>query len=425
MRVAAIMALGSFPYWRYTLTELAKIADDIYLNYDKNAGDPEMLRFVHEVLGDKLAGVRITESPWQCPNWREECLRMLGEVPDQERPDIIVCPDQDEVFGDGIKDDLQRLWLSDKNSMQFHYDPLPASDGRVINEGLPYPPDPHVKAFKYREDLSYLPYHGDGKIAQYHNSIIDATSKIKHYTAYTPAMEAVKPWRSHTNNTKATKAVTIIGFGPSSQVRDLTAIGEVWTMNNGYDVLCPELYEMTTRIFEMHQREKLEARDKENGTHHWHNLGKQGDRRRIIMQQPWDDIKGSERYPIDAIVESNPVGMDWFAGSPCYLLAMAIYEGYNHIRLYGLDQLDWEHISQRECFASWCSYAMGKGIVIDGVQSYLEKYTKRYGYDYGPEWDQYQEDLLWAGHPRHEGFHVSYWGLPSRAAMGKMYDGVK
>jgi len=199
----------------------------------------------------------------------------------------------------------------------------------------------------------------------------------------------------------------------------MVAIGEVWTINNGYSVLCPPLYERCTRIFEMHDREKLIARDRRDGEHHWRELGKQGDTRRIIMQEPHDDIPSSERLPIDAIVASNPPQMDWFAGSPVYMLAMAIYEGFNHIRIYGLDQLDWEHISQRECFASWCSYALGKGIKLDGVQRYLEKYTKRYGYDYGPNWDDYQEGLLWSGHPRDD-VQISY-KMPSRAAQGEMF----
>ena len=418
MKVSAIIALGSFPYWRNTIHKLAEIADEIYVNWDKNVGDPEILRFIEKECGDKLGGVCITESPWQCPNWREECMRLLDDVPDSEIPDIVVCPDQDEVYGDGIMDDLMRLHLSEKDSMQFHYDALPSSDGRVINEGVPYPPDPHVKAFKYRRGLSYLPYHGDGKVAQYHNSIITAKSKIKHYTAYTPAMEAVKPWRSHTNKSKGVKAVTMIGFGPSSQ-GNLTAIGEVWTLNNGYDVLCPELMSITTRIFEMHQREKLIARDRKEGTKHWANLGKQGDVRRIIMQSPHDDILGSERYPLDDIIASNPKGMDWWAGSPIYMLAMAIYEGYNHIRIYGLDQRDFEHVPQRECFGAWCSYAMGLGITIDGSLTYLEDYTKRYAYDYGPEFDEYQEDLLWRGHP--EEIQIRY-KMPSRARLGKAFE---
>jgi len=419
MRIAACVAMSRFPYWRHTLTELAKVADDVYINWDKAQGDPEILRFASDVLGGKLSGVRITEKPWTCPDWREEALGMLEEVPDVEKPDIVITPDQDEVFGDGIMDDLTRLYNSEKMSMQFHYDPLESSDGRVINSGTPYPPDPHVKAFKYQPGLTYFPYHGDGKVAQYHKSILSAYSNIKHYTAYTPAMEANKPWRSHTDTKKARKAVTLIGFGPSAQANTLTAIGEVWTINNGYDVLCPELYKHCTRIFEMHNRNKLVERDGVHCKHHWRNLGKQGNLRRIIMQMPHDDLAGSERLPIDAIVESNPKQMDWFAGSPIYMMAMAIYEGYNHIRIYGIDQLDWEHINQRECFAAWVSYAVGLGITVDGELSYLKKYTKRYGYDYGPEWDEYQDSLLWSGHP--EEVQIRY-KMPSRARLGKAFE---
>ena len=138
------------------------------------------------------------------------------------------------------------------------------------------------------------------------------------------------------------------------------------------------------------------------------------------MQEPHDDMQGSERLPIDEIVESNPSQMDWFAGSPIYMLAMAIYEGYNHIRIYGLDQLDWEHITQRECFAAWVSYAVGLGIKVDGALSYLEDYTKRYGYEYGPDFCEYQEGLLWRGHPQDQ-VQIRY-KMPSRARLGKAFE---
>jgi hypothetical protein len=166
----------------------------------------------------------------------------------------------------------------------------------------------------------------------------------------------------------------------------------------------------------------LEKRMKEKGRdgkpHIWHldQAGKSG--RRIILQEPSNMITNSEGYPLMNVIAKT--GVDWFTGSPCYMVALAICEGYNHIRIYGIDQLDWEHTLQRECFAGWCMFALVHGVQLSGCLTWLDKYKKRYGYDYGPEFDAYQEELLWNGHP----MQVHY-KIPSRAVDGKLYDGVK
>lgn len=390
MRTAAVISMSHFPYWRHTIAKLNDIVDDYYISYDKHQGDPEILHDIENACQGKLAGVRITEEPWSCPQWREIGLRMLDDVPDDELPDIVLTPDQDEVYGDGIEDDLKRLWFSEKDALEFYYEPLMSSDGR---EQVVYPEKPHVKAFKYKRGLTFYPYHGDGKVAQYHRSIMQARSKIKHYASYTPLMAEKKRLRTEV------KGVTLIGFGASAK-QDMSAIGEVWTMNGGYDVLNPDAWARCTRIFEMHQREKLEARDKKNGTHHISRLNETGELRRIIMQKAHADIQGNEAYPLREIEHAFDEEDQW-RGTPCYMLAMAIYEGYTHINMYGIDCCDWEHTLQREGILYWLGVAKGRGIKIGGCPTPLKrlKWLGKYAYDYAPEFCEKQRKALWMGHP--------------------------
>jgi hypothetical protein len=444
MRVAAMVSVNSFPLIDRTMAALVQLVDDIYIRFDVNNGDPELLQRIHQLTKGKLRGLAMSHSRFVPPGWREECLEMIHNS--DVKPDIVLCPDEDEVFDDNMKDELEWFWRSDKDGMMFDYHPLETNDGRVVNGGMPYPPDPHMKAFKYKEGISYFPYQGDAKIAQYSRpkSWFKAKTKIRHYPAFTKAMQAAKHWRSDTPMGRGTKAVTLLGFGPSSKGKN-EIIGEPWTMNNFWDVYDPETCRRVTRVFEMHKlgersgghwdkvRDWLAADPSTQGAlkdghlskredivcangvpylHNFAELSKRGTR--VIFQEPHPLVPDSEAYPLSE-VEAR-LGLNYWAGTPCYMIAMAIMEGYNHIRIFGLDQSDFEHTIQRTCFAAWCMYAMGRGIKVDGYLSWLVNFNqKRYGYDYGPEGGPYQEKMMWFGHPM-----TTRYKMPSRAMMGDL-----
>jgi len=434
MKIAAVVAMSSFPMWRKTLGELCKVADEIYIRWDSANGDPEIPKYAPEICGKKLKTVFVTNNPWIVPDWREECLQLVYSQ--KCDADILLWPDEDEIFGTGFREELDNFWRSGKDAIMFDYHPLESDDGRQINGGVPYPPDPHMKACRLIPGLSFFPYHGDGKIAKYHRpeSWFLAKTKIHHFAAYTKGLQESKHWRSNTPTSRGVKAVTILGFGPSSKGvlgpngNQLQRLGEIWSLNDCYNTFPPDVMKNITRIFEMHKfgprtgghwdkmRDwlaerpetarylvdgQLEDRNKKKApdgrTHVWHldRLAKEG--RRIILQEPHPEILGSETYPLQQVIHT--LGIDFFAGSPAYLLAMAILEGYTHIRIYGLDQTDWEHTLQRLNFASWVHFAKGRGIRVDGALTFLNPFTKHYGYDMAPEWGPYQEELLWLGHP--------------------------
>lgn len=395
MKIAGVVALRSFPKWKNCILNLSELCDKVFVRFDAMNGDPEILQQVEGVLGEKFGGCAIVDG-WGVPDWREDELKLV----DDYAPDVVLCPDEDEAFDDGMYEELKAFMASDKSMMMFSYNPLISNDGRTINNDKPYPDQPHGKAFKWRKGLSYFPYHGNAKIAQYFMPSChwNATTKINHYAAWTPAMEAAKKWRSDTPNGRAIKAVTLLGFGPTAD-GPIDVRGEVWSCNNCYEGMTPEAYNRCTRIFEMHdlaKRERVRAKDGKLHLSHLDEAAKQG--RRIIMQDATDRITNSESFPIDALV--TKMGVDWFMGTPCYMLAQAIYEGYNQIMVYGIDQMDWEHTLQRECFGFWVGYGLGLGIHIGGRLTFLERHQgRRYGYDWGPELDEKAMELMWLGHP--------------------------
>ena len=421
IKIVGMIALSKFPMWKQTVDQMMKLCDKIVVRFDALNGDPEIVRQIETYMGDKLGECRI-EKGWRggAP-WREECLEMVNKY----QPDIVICPDEDELFADGIEEELKAFYYSDKDGMMFDYNPLVSDDRRIINNGKPYPDEPHMKAFRWKQGLSYFPYHRNAIIAKYVNPSVHwkTKTKINHYCAYTLDMEVNKHFRCDTPKAKARKAVTLVGFGPSS--RDNYDIhGEIWSLNNAFDALRPESLRFLTRIYEMHPYDKRCKEVGKNGRPYFWNINKAGELgTRIIMQKSHDTIKNSESYPFDDIVART--GLNWFTGTPCYMVAQAIAEKYTEIHLYGLDQLDWEHTIQRECFAFWIGYAMGRGIKIGGRMSFVERFLidgkmPRYGYDWGPEFNEWCWDKLWQGHP----LSIKY-KIPSRVVQGDLYDGIK
>jgi hypothetical protein len=100
----------------------------------------------------------------------------------------------------------------------------------------------------------------------------------------------------------------------------------------------------------------------------------------IVMQRHEEDIPLSEAYPIDEI-ELN-VGND-FSSSIAYMLAYAIYLGYEEIRLYGVILLHkTEYARQRGGAKYYFGIARERGIKIWAPEdTQLTSSMFRYGYD--------------------------------------------
>ncbi|GAH89513.1 unnamed protein product, partial [marine sediment metagenome] len=162
--------------------------------------------------------------------------------------------------------------------------------------------------------------------------------------------------------------------------------GEAWALNNAYEVFSPKVIQRMTRIYEMHQPHKrVKEMGKDGKSHFWHldQSGRRG--HRIIMHQPHPNIVNSEAYPLHEM--ESKTGLRMWSGTGCYMIAQAILERFTEIRVYGFDQKDWEHTRQREAFTGWLTFALGLGIVVSGRPAFVARHKRRYGYDYGPEWD--------------------------------------
>ncbi len=79
---------------------------------------------------------------------------------------------------------------------------------------------------------------------------------------------------------------------------------------------------------------------------------------------------------------------DYFTSSIAFMLALAIYEGFTTIDLYGIDlTVGEEYDYQKPCAEFWIGFAMGKGIEV-GIPAAcaLLKTKWRYGWESEPDW---------------------------------------
>ena len=155
--------------------------------------------------------------------------------------------------------------------------------------------------------------------------------------------------------------------------RDITGL-EYWILNDMY--LITNKYD---RLFQIHAREFLEKSADSTGTPSITALS--NITVPIYMQDSHDDISNSVKYPKDEVIKY--FGRELFQSSVDYMVALAIYEGYEEIYLYGVDmQVNEEYSYQKPSCSYWLGVAEGKGIKVymppecDLLKSYYS-----YGYD--------------------------------------------
>ena len=166
---------------------------------------------------------------------------------------------------------------------------------------------------------------------------------------------------------------------------------EIWTMNWNY------LYEWVPRIdrlFEMHPvwlYARTEKKEYVKPRRHWKWLHEPRDYPADMLQEI-PAIPRCVRYPIEQVtaalfgeaLQRDGQLFDLFTSSFDYMLALAIYEGWDVIELYGLEMgSDTEYRYQREGAAFWIGQAVARGIKVKLPRGSVLLRQKKYGYEGG------------------------------------------
>ena len=161
---------------------------------------------------------------------------------------------------------------------------------------------------------------------------------------------------------KKRSKVSIVGFAPSScddvkHVWDDPQM-EVWAINQLY-VQMPEIANKATRWFQIHHRHTYDAAVRDHKHHDWLAAQKTFP---IYMQRKEPDIPMSIAFPKELIIEEFG---RYFTNSISWEIAMAIYEGFEEIHVYGVDMAqDDEYRDQRPSCEYFIGLARGAGIKV-------------------------------------------------------------
>ncbi|KKK70959.1 hypothetical protein LCGC14_2918750, partial [marine sediment metagenome] len=169
------------------------------------------------------------------------------------------------------------------------------------------------------------------------------------------------------------KKVAIVGFAETSRMEapfnDPTY--EVWGLNELY-LAIPR----ADRWFEIHAENNIKNSFRD--PRHWEWL--KGCQIPVYMTKKYKEIKACKVYPIELMIkEFGPI----YSSSIAEMLALAIYEGFTEISLFGVDMaLTKEYGSQKSGVEYLLGVAVGLGIkTYIPMTSDLMKVGFQYGYD--------------------------------------------
>ena len=216
------------------------------------------------------------------------------------------------------------------------------------------------------------------------------------------------------------KAVTIVGFGPSALTDpEIIHHGHLWTMNNAIDSPFGfKIEKMPVPIhsmFEIHNWDLAEMNTTRDGPYleYYQRLCSEYGTR-VVLAKKDPRIPCSYAYPRDQVKKRWPFHWRYIHSTGAYMIVLAILEGYELIRVLGIDMEDYCHKPQRAAYMFWLGVAEGLGIHVDGDNPSMQnKFTYGFGATLADlrEWIQFEN---WA--------HIN---IPERhkvKAMKRAYD---
>lgn len=196
------------------------------------------------------------------------------------------------------------------------------------------------------------------------------------------------------------RTVAIVGFSERTFkfLKDAHP-DEIWTMNHA--VFCAD-FPRIDRLFELHHRDWY-LRAEASKSKIYDDWLREKHTFPIYMQEEElnpELIPSGVRYPLEEICEALLPGLikiiggeetklKYFTSSYAFMAALAIYEGFDRIELYGIDMdSNTEYGYQKACGEFWNGLALGKGIQVV-IQEPCNLHTSPlYGYDIVPYIDQ-------------------------------------
>jgi len=190
------------------------------------------------------------------------------------------------------------------------------------------------------------------------------------------------------------KKVALVGYAPSWKDAPYNDPDiEIWIMNDMYD-FAPRY----DRLFDIHMIDEIKTRKSRGEGNKLHYEMLKTIDKPIYMQEHYPEIPASVKFPLDILTDAyktDSMGDKIFlACSVSHMLALAIYEGFEEIQIYGIHEaVDSEYKDEMPSVVYWLGFAAGKGIKIKvSPDSPLLKAYFVYGYE-EPEYAEFHRAL--------------------------------
>lgn len=166
------------------------------------------------------------------------------------------------------------------------------------------------------------------------------------------------------------KTVRILGMAPNLRNTPPSPSGiEVWLCNNpkGYNQNLRCVLVEWTRYFNLHSRRHMKSKYPANGYRYYQEEGAKG--RLIVLQEAQPDIPGSIAFPRETLQEffkTSDKPQRYFTCSVAWFIALAIYEGFERIELWGFELRPTKalYYIERPCFFYWVERARRFGVHV-------------------------------------------------------------
>lgn len=150
---------------------------------------------------------------------------------------------------------------------------------------------------------------------------------------------------------------------------------DIWVFN---EALHAPWCKRADAVFQMHDPIIFRSSMNRNDPKHYEWL-KSGDTPVVYMQEKYPDVPKAEAYPIEEVKARFPRA--YFTSSAAYAIVLAIFKGYRHIQIYGIEMAtSTEYWHQREGVAYWIGVADGMGIKVEFFSKTMLQ-SPMYGYE--------------------------------------------
>lgn len=158
------------------------------------------------------------------------------------------------------------------------------------------------------------------------------------------------------------KTIAIIGLAPGTKDMAFTNPPgtDMWCLNQGHTSMSKEQLERITAWFQVHPYSEMAERQRPE---HNHLEFLRDLKIPVYMEEVHEEIPTSVRYPYEAVCDA--IGGAYLTSAVAFMVALAIYQGYGVIKLYGIDMaINTEYYEQRPNLEYLLGLAVGLGIKV-------------------------------------------------------------